>query len=83
MTCPLCGLELRQNLLLTSLAITVCSNEQCIYPFNMSMEQIQQKRLMTKTSEREIMGKMLPKLAGAQVDEKVASFMVKEDDLME
>jgi len=47
------------------------------------MEQIQQKRLMTKTSEREIMGKMLPKLAGAQVDEKVASFMVKEDDLME
>lgn len=77
--CPLCGLDLRQNLLLASLAIAVCANEKCIYPFNLSMEQIQQKRLMVKTTEKEIMAKMLPKLAGAAVDEKVAEFMVKDD----
>lgn len=80
--CPLCGLDLRQNLLLANLAIAVCANENCIYPFNLSMEQIQQKRLMVKTTEKEIMAKMLPKLAGAAVDEKVAEFMVK-DDLVE
>lgn len=83
MHCPLCGLDLRQNLLLTSLAILVCTHESCIYPFNMSMEEIQQKRLMVRTSEREIVAKMAPKLVSAGVDGRVASFIVKEDDSME
>lgn len=83
MICPLCGLGLRQNLLLTSLAVAVCSSEKCIFPFNMSVEEMQQKRLMVRTSEKEIMAKMLPKLAGAEIDDKVASFMVKEDETMD
>lgn len=82
MKCPMCGLDLRQNLLLTNLAIAICSNEKCVYPFNMTMEQIQQKRLMVKTSEEEIMMKMRSKLADAAVNEKVAEFIVR-DDLME
>lgn len=83
MLCPLCGLQLKQNLLSTSLAILVCSHELCIYPFNMTMDEIQEKRLMMRTSEREILTKMSAKMAEAGIDDRVASFMVKEDDTME
>lgn len=79
----MCGLALRQNLLLASLAMAVCSNENCVYPLNMTMEEIQQNRLMVRVSDQDIIAKMLPKLAVSQVDDQVASFMVKEDDTLD
>lgn len=79
MNCPLCLGPLKQHLLLTSQAIVSCSNEQCIYPFNLPPEELRRARLIVATDEAEILQKMKTKLQHAGVEEKVTEFMVRED----
>lgn len=79
MHCPLCGAGLAKNLLLPSLSIVACPNESCVYPFNLSVEELQRQMLIVKVSEAEIMGQMREKLELADIDAKVSEFMVRED----
>lgn len=80
MSCPLCGEGLKQSLLLTSLAVVTCPAESCVYPFNLSMSEIELRNMILRVSELLIMEKMQTKLHEAQVESKVANFITKPDD---
>lgn len=79
MHCPLCGTPLKKNLLLTSLALLSCPQEKCLYPFNLTMEEIQQKKLVIQVTEADIMRQMSDKLNQAGVDAEINLFIVRED----
>lgn len=84
MHCPLCKTRLKKNLLLSSLAILICPNEACVYPFNLTMPQIQQKRLVIHVTESEILSLMADKFSQAGVDSKIQQFLMKYDpDVMD
>ncbi|KAM9926059.1 hypothetical protein OXX80_006614 [Metschnikowia pulcherrima] len=79
MNCPLCAAELRKHLLSSSQAMISCPNESCVYPFNLSMEEIRSQGLTIRTNESEIMAQMQEKLARADIDSRTAQFMTKPD----
>lgn len=80
MSCPLCGQGLKQNLLLTNLAVITCPSEECVFPFNLSITEIELRNLIVRVSELMIMEKMHHKLLDAQIEPKVANFITKSDD---
>lgn len=79
MLCPLCSTGLKKNLLLASLALLSCPNEQCVYPFNLTMEEIQLKKLVIKVTEAEIMRQMTDKLSEAGVESELSNFIARDD----
>lgn len=79
MSCPLCGRALAKYLLLTSVAVSACPAESCVYPFNLSMEELQRQMLLVPASEAEIMAQMRDKLVQAEVDPKISEFMTKDE----
>lgn len=80
MSCPLCGEDLKQVLFLTTLAVVSCPSESCIYPFNLSMAELERQNLIIRVSEQVIMEKMQSKLKEAKIETKVANFITKPDD---
>ena len=81
--CPLCSTELKQHLLQPKLAIIICTNQNCMYPFNMSMEEIKSENLIFEVNSNDIMYGMRQKLMNSNVDSRIADFMSKEDDLVD
>lgn len=79
MQCPLCKEDLKQHLLLTTQAMVSCPNKSCVYPFNLSMEEIWEKGHIMQTNEQQIMRQMLPKLQDAGIEDKVSKFIVHHD----
>lgn len=79
MNCPVCFTLLRQNLLLLGLSIISCPNQGCVYPFNLLLAELQEKKLLVKVSERDIMKGMQEKLASAEIDTKLADFIARDD----
>lgn len=84
MICPLCSTGLKKNLLLASLALLSCPNALCVYPFNLTMEEIQLKKLVIKVTEAEIMRQMTDKLSEAGVNNELSNFIARDDpDVMD
>lgn len=79
MICPLCGTGIKKNLLLTSLALLTCPDENCVYPYNLTIEEIQRQKLVVQVTEADIMHQMSPKLTEAGVDFEINHFIVKSD----
>lgn len=82
MDCPLCGTGLRQMLLQPTVSIIACPSESCVYPFNLSVAQLlQQNLLITDVKTSDIMNGMEKKMVqDAQVEERIAHFISKEDN---
>ncbi|CUM53179.1 uncharacterized protein AC631_04873 [Debaryomyces fabryi] len=82
MECPLCSSPMKQHLLQPSLALILCSSESCVYPFNLTMAQLQENNLLIPdVKESDIMKGMLTKMVNeSQVNEKIAQFIAKNDD---
>lgn len=80
MSCPLCGEGLRQNLLLTNLAVVACPSEDCVFPFNLSIAEMELRNLILRVSELVIMEKMHVKLQNAKIEQKVANFISRSDE---
>lgn len=70
---------MKKHLLSSTQAIISCPNEVCIYPFNLSMDEIRSRGLIVRTSEAEIMEQMGEKLAGAEIDPRTARFIIRTD----
>lgn len=79
MICPLCGTGIKKNLLLTSLALLTCPDEKCVYPYNLTIEEIQRQKLIVQVTEGDIMHQMSHKLTEAGVDFEINLFIVKSD----
>lgn len=77
MICPLCCSSLRQNLLLPPVALLVCPNELCVYPLNLSPEELARKQLVVRTDEEKILKLMQKKMDEAGVEKKVSDFIVR------
>lgn len=80
MRCPLCCCEIKQNLLLPKLALLACSSEACVFPLNLSKEELVAQGLLVRTSEREILAQMEGKFNEAGVDEQIGHLLVKAGD---
>jgi len=82
MECPLCSSLMKQHLLQPSLALILCSSESCVYPFNLTMSQLQENNLLIPdVKESDIMRGMLSKMVDeSQVNEKIAQFITKDDN---
>lgn len=72
---------MKQHLLQPSLALILCSSETCVYPFNLTINQLQENNLLiSDIKDSDIMSNMLSKMVGdADIDEKLASFITRED----
>lgn len=72
---------MKQHLLQSSLALILCSSETCVYPFNLTINQLQENNLLiSDIKDSDIMSNMLSKMVGdADIDEKLASFITRED----
>lgn len=82
MECPLCLSPMKQHLLQPSLALILCSSDSCVYPFNLTMSQLQENNLLIPdVKESDIMKGMLSKMVDeSQVDKKIANFITKVDN---
>lgn len=76
--CPLCATELRQHLLQPALAVVACANAECVYPFNLSTEELKREGLVFEVSTADVMQGMRQKLQQAQVDPRIAEFISRE-----
>lgn len=74
-----------QYLIQPKVSIISCPSEKCIYPFNLSMTEIQQENLLiTDVETSDIMTGMQHKMVNeALVNEKIAQFISKEDGDLE
>ncbi|KAF3991309.1 hypothetical protein FT663_02810 [Candidozyma haemuli var. vulneris] len=79
MLCPLCCSPLKKNLLSSAVAILVCSKETCVFPFNLSKQELMDKELVVRTDEAEIMQQMKTKLEDAGVEDQMVKFLSKAD----
>lgn len=79
MNCPLCFTPLKKNLLLDTEALISCPLDSCIYPLNMSLDQLRHQRLLVQTSEQEILTQMKEKLKTAEVKEKISHFVTQPE----
>lgn len=79
-TCPLCRTGLKQHLLQPKLALVACPNEQCVYPFNLSTEELKRQNLIVEVTTGDIMNGMRAKLELAGVNVRIAEFISREDE---
>lgn len=81
MNCPLCGTPLKQHLIQPNVSLISCPSTECVFPFNLSMEEIQhQNLLITDINNNDIMNMMQSKMIDvANVDQKIALFISKLD----
>lgn len=80
LACPLCQTELKLHLLQPQLSIISCPSESCIYPFNLSVEELHSKNLLIPITNQEIMTKMKQKFAETNVYENISEFITSRDD---
>lgn len=78
-SCPLCLKSLKQHLLQPNLSIISCTNEDCVYPFNLTMDQIRRENLIIEVTTSDIMTNMQEKLINLGVDGKISEFISRED----
>lgn len=64
LTCPLCQTELKLHLLQPELSIISCPSLTCIYPFNLSVDEIHSNNLLVPMTNHDIMNKMKQKFEG-------------------
>lgn len=61
------------------MAVLVCLGESCVYPFNMSQEEMVKNQLLVRTNEQTVMLQMLLKLEEAGVEQQMCDFLLKHD----
>ncbi|CAN3367432.1 hypothetical protein DICA4_F06612 [Diutina catenulata] len=78
--CPLCGYQLIQHLVQPTMAVLVCPSEQCVYPFNLSVDELhQQKLIVSGIDDEQIVAGMKTKMVEVGVDDRIANFIAKQD----
>lgn len=75
MKCPLCYTDLRSVMLKPSLVLVSCPLEQCVYPMNMSMDEIKAQGLLRRVLDELVMGAMGEKLKEAGLEQRMVDFM--------
>ncbi|CAX44963.1 hypothetical protein, conserved [Candida dubliniensis CD36] len=80
LTCPLCQTELRLHLLQPELSIISCPSLTCIYPFNLSVDEIHSKSLLVPMTNDDIMNKMKQKFKNTtNITEDTSRFIAGEE----
>ena len=80
LSCPLCQNNLKLHLLQHQLSIISCPSESCIYPFNLSIEELHSKNLLIPITNQEIMEKMKQKFSTTNVYDNISDFITSKDD---
>lgn len=78
--CPLCSTELKTHLLQPNLSLISCPSTNCIYPFNLSIEQLHQQNLLQSPTNQQVMNMMKDKFKQINVFPKIADFITQQDD---
>lgn len=81
MQCPLCATPLRQNLLQPSISLISCPSVSCIFPFNLSINELHDNNLiLSNITTSDIMSNMKSRMVDdANVDPQIANFITRED----
>lgn len=61
------------------MAVLVCLGENCVYPFNLSQEEMVKNQLLVRTNEQTVMLQMRLKLEEAGVEQQMCDFLLKHD----
>lgn len=57
----------------------MCVGEKCVYPFNLSREDMVKNQLLVRTNEQTVMLQMRLKLDDAGVEQQMCNFLLKPD----
>lgn len=78
--CPLCFSPLVQQVLQPTKALKTCTNESCVFPFNLNTAELSAQGLLYTVNDDAIVAPMLPQMEAAGVDPRLAYFIVRPDD---
>ncbi|KAL6453260.1 hypothetical protein SBY92_004827 [Candida maltosa Xu316] len=57
-----------------------CPSKNCVYPFNLSVDELHSRNLLVPMSNQEVMDKMKEKFAETNVYDNISQFIVRKDD---
>lgn len=78
--CPLCSSPLIQQVLQPTKALKTCTNESCVFPFNLNTAELSAQGILYTVNDDAIVAPMLPQIEAAGVDPRLAYFIVRPDD---